>query len=357
MTETATPPADNWLEVLCSREFSGWLTNHRISLGLTTYQSGKLFLLGVRPDAQISVFERTFDRCMGLGIEPDGQRFWLSTRYQLWQFVNLLAPGVEFEGYDRLYLPKIGHTTGDIDIHDVVTEDTGRVVFCNTKFNCLATLHDRDSFIPLWKPKFISTMLPEDRCHLNGLTLENGKAAYVTAVSQSDVVDGWRDRRRDGGVVIDVRSGEIVVSGLSMPHSPRMHQGKLWLLNSGKGQFGYVDLKTGKFESIAFCAGYLRGMAFVGDYAVVGLSRPRHDKTFTGLALDDELARRDATAQCGLQVIDLKTGSVAHWARFEGVVAELYDVGIIPNAVRPRLVGFKSDEISRLVSPGAEGKL
>ena len=351
------PTAEPWLEVLCSRDFASWLSFQSAGLAVTTYQTGKLFLLGVKPDGQVSIFERTFDRCMGLGVDPGGERFWLSTRYQMWDFANLLTPGNEFEGYDRLFVPKVGYTTGDIDIHDVAIEDTGRVVFCATKFNCLATLHERDSFTPLWRPKFNSKLVAEDRCHLNGLTLEDGKAAYVSAVSRSDVADGWRDRRRDGGVVIDVRSGEVAASGLSMPHSPRMYRGQLWLLNSGTGHFGRVDVKTGAFEPITFCPGYLRGLAFVGDYAVVGLSKPRHEKTFTGLALDDELKARDAVAQCGLQVIDLRTGEVAHWARFEGMVTELYDVGILPGAKRPRVVGFKSDEISRLISPGSESEL
>ena len=113
------------------------------------------------------------------------------------------------------------------------------------------------------------------RCHLNGLALVDGEPAYVTAVSRSDVPSGWRERRQDGGCVIDVRSNEVILTGLSMPHSPRWYRGKLWLLNSGTGDFGYVDEKTGAFEPLAFCPGYLRGLAFHGDCAVVGLSLER----------------------------------------------------------------------------------
>ena len=101
--------------------------------------------------------------------------------------------------------------------------------------------------------------------------MKDGRAAYVTAVSRSDVVDGWRDHRVDGGIVIDVNTNAIVAEGLSMPHSPRWHQGRLWLLNSGTGEFGYVDLTAGRFVPVSFCAGYLRGLAFHGDFA---LSRP-----------------------------------------------------------------------------------
>ncbi|MEG4576841.1 DUF4915 domain-containing protein [Microcoleus sp. N3A4] len=64
---------------------------------------------------------------------------------------------------------------------------------------------------------------------------------YVTASSQWDVVDGWRDRRQNGGIVIDIESNDIIVRGLSMPHSPRWYRDKLWLLNLGRGELGYVD--------------------------------------------------------------------------------------------------------------------
>jgi uncharacterized protein (TIGR03032 family) len=192
----------------------------------------------------------------------------------------------------------------------------------------------------------------EDRCHLNGLAMENGRPRYVTAVGQTDVADGWRDRRQNGGCVIHVESNEIIVSGLSMPHSPRMYQGKLWLLNSGMGDFGYVDFATGKFEPVTFCPGYLRGLTFVQDYAVVGLSKPRHNKTFTGLALDEKLAAKDAEARCALQVIDLRTGDIVHWLRLEGVVAELYDVASLPGVRCPMALGFKSDEIRHMITIG-----
>ena len=192
-------------------------------------------------------------------------------------------------------------------------------MFVNTKFGCLATLNDRFSFTPLWKPPFLSKLAPEDRCHLNGLALENGAARYVTAVSASDVHDAWRDRRRDGGIVMSVPEGVVVAEGLSMPHSPRVHKGELWVLNSGRGEVGKIDRKTGQFQSVAFCPGYLRGLTFVGDYAVAGLSQPRHDKTFSGLPLDEELTRRNADSRCGLQVIDVRSGDIVHWLRSKGL--------------------------------------
>ena len=96
--------------------------------------------------------------------------------------------------------------------------------------------------------------------------------------------------------------------------------------------------------------GYLRGMAFSGNYAIVGLSGPRKDKTFSGLQLDSELLQRDAEAWCGLQVIELSTGNVIEWVRLNGMVTELYDVAILKDVIRPMVLGFKTTEIAQLVS-------
>lgn len=354
-TPSPASPAEPWLEVTCSRHFTGWLAEHHVSLACTTYQTGKLLLFGRKPDGDLAVFERNFSRCMGLW--GDGQTLWMSSLYQLWRLENMLRPGELYQGHDRLYVPKVGYTTGDVDIHDIVVESSGRIVFVATHFGCLATLNERYSFTPLWRPAFLSKLAAEDRCHLNGLALEDGRCRYVTAVSTSDVVDGWRDRRRDGGVVLEVPTSRVVAAGLSMPHSPRLHRGDLWLLNSGSGFLGKVGRGGGSFEPVTFCPGYLRGLAFVGDYAVVGLSRPRHDKTFGGLALDEELTRRGSEARCGLQVIDLRSGDVAHWVRMEGMVSELYDVVALPGVARPMAFGFKTEEIQRTVAIGDEGSL
>src|SRR5205809_1723028 len=342
MQGSLAPPANEpWLEVSCSRHFSAWMAENNVGLACTTYQTGKLLLFGRKKDGELAVFERTFNRCMGLWA--NGQTLWMNSLFQLWRLENVLRPGEVHQGHDRLYVPRVGYTTGDLDIHDIVIEASGRVVFVATGFNCLATLSERYSFTPLWRPSFISKMAAEDRCHLNGLAMDDGHCRYVTAVSTTDVVDGWRDRRRDGGVVMEVPTSQRIVEGLSMPHSPRLHKGELWVLNSGAGFLGRVDRARGRFEPMTFCPGYLRGLAFVGDYAVVGLSRPRHDKTFGGLALDEELARRGSEARCGLQVIDLRSGDVVHWVRLEGMVSELYDVVALPGVNRPMAFGFKTE--------------
>jgi uncharacterized protein (TIGR03032 family) len=354
-TDAIPPAGDSWLEVTGSLHFADWLAQQNLSLAFTTYQTGKLFLLGRHPTGQLAVFERTFNRCMGLWA--DGQTLWMSSQYQCWRFENALRPGVLHEGYDRVFVPRAGYTTGDLDIHDIAIDGQGRIIFVATTFGSLATLSERYSFRPLWRPPFLSKLVAEDRCHLNGLAMEDGRPRYVTVVSTSDVIDGWRDRRRDGGCVLEVPSGRIVLSGLSMPHSPRVHRGRLWLLNSGAGLLGSVDTAAEAFVPVTFCPGYLRGLAFVGDYAIVGLSRPRESKTFSGLALDEELVKRGTDARCGLQVIDLRTGTVAHWLRLEGMVTELYDVAVLPGVVRPMALGFKTDEIKRMIAIDEEASV
>lgn len=338
-----------------SRHFPAWLGRERVSLAFTTYQAGKVFFIGLGPDGRLSIFERTFPRCMGLWA--DGQRLWMSSLFQMWRFENGLGAGELHEGYDRMYVPRAAYTTGDLDIHDTAVDADGRVVFVSTLFSCLATLSPTRSFTPLWRPPFVSSLSPEDRCHLNGLAMVDGQPGFVTAVSRSDVADGWRDHRRDGGVVVDVRSGQVVAAGLSMPHSPRWHNGRLWLLNSGRGEFGYLDRDSGAFVPVAFVPGYARGLVFVGSTAIVGLSRPRDNRTFAGLDLDEQLANRHASAQCGLQLIDVETGTVTDWLKIDGVVNELYDVVALAGVVRPMALGLRSDEIQRLLTVDAGSPL
>lgn len=340
-------------EVTTSRQFTAWMAEQRVSLAFTTYQAGKFFLLGLQPDGRLDIFNRTFERCLGMGF--CGDTFWLSSLYQLWRFENLLETGQHHQGYDRLYVPQVAYTTGDLDIHDVAVDGSGRPVFVNTLFSCLATVSERYSFAPLWRPPFISRFAAEDRCHLNGLAMRDDEPRYVTAVSRSDVADGWREYRRDGGVVIETKTNEILVGGLSMPHSPRWHDDRLWLLDSGNGQLGYLDEANARFEPVTFIPGYGRGLAFSGDFAIVGSSEPRHNKTFSGLSLDELLAQKQAKPRCGLYVVDLKTGDIVHWLRIEGVVDELYDVAVLPDVRRPMAIGLQTDEIRRVLSVAPDG--
>lgn len=339
----------NRLAFTGSRQFISWLTEHQLSLSFSTYQAGKLFFVGLSHDQELSVFERTFARCMGIGLDPETQALWVANLYQIWRFENALKPGQNHQGYDRVYVPQVGFTTGDVDAHDIAVDQQGPI-FVNTLFSCLARPSERYSFEPCWQPPFISKLAAEDRCHLNGLAIRDQQPAYVTCVSQTDVNEGWREHRHAGGLVIDVQSNEIIAEGLSMPHSPRWYQGRLWVLNSGQGEFGYVDLETGRFEALAFCPGYLRGLSFHGDFAVVGLSKPRRNQNFEGLALQHKLESKNVKPRCGLQVINIKTGDIVHELRIEGVVEELYDVCVLADVIRPKAIGFVTEEIRHTLS-------
>lgn len=336
------------MQLTASRHFLSWLYESSASVAFTTYQTNRLFFIGLKPDGSLSTFERRFDRPMGL--HAAGDRLLMTARWQLWEFANALPAGDDYRGYDRLYVPRVGHTIGEVDAHDVARDGDGEILFVNTLYSCLAKLSDDHSFRPVWKPPFISRLAPEDRCHLNGLAMADGRPAYVTAISRSDTVSGWRDRRHAGGCVIDVEDDEMVLDTLSMPHAPRVYRDKLWVLNSGTGEIGYVDRRAGRFEPVAFCPGYIRGLAFHGDYAIVGLSKQRKEKAFSGLALDDRLRDKDSDARCGVWVIDLRTGNVVHWLQLEGVVIELYDVVVLPGTRRPMALGFQSDEIRRVLT-------
>jgi uncharacterized protein (TIGR03032 family) len=388
--------AQPWLNAIGSRYFLDWLAQQHCSLAFTTYQTGKLFLVGrksasgaVVPSGQadqaLSIFERTYNHCMGMWASPDGRTIWLSSRYQIWRLeqapanavpyvpakdtvpanetapdsgdVQQLPPAWVGRGYDFAYIPRVGYTTGHIDVHDLAIDDDGRLIFVNTMFGCLATFSERANFQPLWRPPFLSALVPEDRCHLNGLAMQGGRPAFVTVVSRSDVADGWRDKRHDGGCVLEVPTGETVCAGLSMPHSPRWYRDRLWVLNSGTGEFGHVDLAGGRFVPIAFCPGYLRGLTFHGDYAIATLSKPRH-VSFQGLELNERLAQKGAEPQCGLQIIDLRSGVITEWLRLDGtLVTELYDAVVLPGVRQPMAVGFKTNEIERLLLIDEEGEL
>lgn len=350
-TAPAASPSEAFV-LTTSRRFPEWLHGLGASLAFTTYQAGKLFLVGVKPDGRLSVFERTFPRCMGLGVSDDGRSLLLASHFQLIRFDNVVAAGATSGDHDAIYGPHATWITGDLDVHDVAFGPDNRPVFANTLFSCVAQSSDGHSFRELWRPTFVSRLAPEDRCHLNGIALDRGALRYVTLVARSDVADGWRDLRASGGVVLEAPGGGVVASGLSMPHSPRIHGGRLWLLNSGAGEFGFVDLAAGRFEPVAFCPGYARGLAIVGRYAIVGVSLPRENRTFQGLPLDAALKAKGAEPRCGLLVIDLETGDVVEWLRIEGVVRELYDVAALPGVRTPAAIGFMTDDIQRVISIG-----
>jgi protein O-GlcNAc transferase len=342
---THSNPAQPTVSMYGSEHLWQWLNQAQISLSFTTYQTNRLFLLGCNPSGRLAIHERLFDKPMGLYV--DGDKLIMTTRYQIWELENRLASQETHHQHDKLYIPSKSYTTGDLNLHDVVVDSDKNLLFINTDFSCLATIQPGYSFAPVWTPPFITKLAAEDKCHLNGLAMVEGQPTYVTACSSTDDAAGWRNHRTDGGVVMHIPSNEIITTGLSMPHSPRWYQGKLWLLNAGSGELGYLD--GDKFIPMTFCPGFVRGLAFHDHFAIVGLSKLR-SKTFGGLALETRLAAEGKTSHCGLMVIDLNTGEVVHWLHIDGVVEELFDVVVLPGVSQPQVVGFQGEEIERLVN-------
>ena len=354
MTDAQTPgeaPAKTpQVNYSLSAGLTARLARAGISLAFTSYQSGLLYCLG-RDQKGAHLHQAGFPKPMGLAVTDEGSLL-LSAGYHLFRLENVLEPEQRINHtFDACFVPREIHLTGQLDAHDIAATGAGELIFVNTRFNCLARPSRRHSFEVVWRPPFISALADEDRCHLNGLAMEQGEAAYVTAVSRSDTIDGWRDRRTDGGVVVDVRRNQVICEGLSMPHSPRLHQGELWVLNAGTGDLGVVAMKDGKgrFEPRVFCPGFLRGLAFHGNYAFVGLSKPRYQR-FEGLALDSRLKERDSEPWCGLQVIDLSSGACVDWFRIDGDVAEIYDIAVLPEFACPMTLSPNAPDAATLIT-------
>lgn len=136
-----------------------------------------------------------------------------------------------------------------------------------------------------------------------------------------------------------------------MRPSPRWFDGKLWVLNSGSGELGWINPDDKNFNPVAFFPGFLRGLAFHGNYAITTLSKPRHGR-FEGLELDNKLKEKDADAWCGIQIIDLNNRDVAQWLRFDGAITELFDVCALPGVKNPITLGPNSAEIRDFISFG-----
>jgi uncharacterized protein (TIGR03032 family) len=343
-----TPLDPSATQITVSRTFGSWLTSNHTSIAFTSYQTGQLFLVGVQAGGAVSFNQQNYVRAMGLC--SDGDRLFIGSLFQIWRLENMLRPGEKGNGqFDRVFIPREAHTTGDIDIHEMGVDRTGRLIFVNTKYSCLATIDPKHSFKPLWKPDFISKLVGEDRCHLNGLAMSDGVPRYVSAVSQTDTLAGWRARRVSGGVVIDVATNKVITDQLSMPHSPRLVDGKLYVLDSGRGQIVRIDPDTGAKEDVAFCPGFLRGMTIHNDHAIVTASQPR-DGTFKDLPLQGEISKRDGEAWCGVFIVNLRHGEIVEWIKLDGAVSELFDVAVIPGAACPMSLGPNTLEIENTIS-------
>ena len=272
---------------------------------------------------------------MGLAVRPN--RIAVGTAQGIWELHNVPAVAAKLEPadkYDACFLPRWGHVTGDIAIHEMAYAGK-ELWFVNTRFSCLCVSDGEHSFVPRWRPSFVSHIAPEDRCHLNGLGLVDGRPRYVTALGETDIAGGWRENKKTGGILVDVVTQEVVARGLSMPHSPRWHSGRLWVLDSGRGGLGYVDLESGRYESIIELPGFTRGLDFAGNLAFVGLSQVRESAVFSGIEITETLRPEDRN--CGVWVIDISSGRIVAFLQFDGDVHELFAVSLIHGVQFPEL--------------------
>ena len=313
--------------------FASILDAANCSLAVTTYQSGRLVL--VRRDGQkVNTHLRYFPSPMGVAVQ--GSKLALGTKTTVWEFWNQQAAAstIDPEGrIDACFMPRRGHTTGDIRIHDLAYDADGELWAVATRFSCLVTFDRENSFAPQWRPQFISGLSADDRCHLNGLAMVDGRPKYVTVLGMTDTPNGWRDDKAAGGAILDIDGGAPITVGLSMPHSPRWHNGKLWVLESGRGALCTVDTETGERETIAILPGFTRGLSFVGNIAFIGLSKVR-ETVFDGLPI----TQADTPRECGVWAVDTNTGAIVGYVRFEGSVTELFEVAVLPGMHWPELV-------------------
>lgn len=332
--------------------FPDILAQLNASIFVTTYQAGKLVIL--RGDGVVlNTHFRNLNKPMGLACE--GGKLAIGCSIDVWEFHNVPAVCQKLDdsddyptaeaNHDACFLPRRSHCTGDIQIHEMAWVDD-ELLFLNTAFSCIAKRSDENSFEPIWRPSFIRQYVPGDNCHLNGLAIRDGQVRYVTALGETDEPGAWRQNKRDGGILIDTDSGEIMTRGLSMPHSPRWYHDKLWLLESGDGTIGTIDLGTGKYESIAQFPGFTRGISFVGPLAFIGLSQVRESAVFSGIPLVERLEKAEERT-CGTWVLNIETGETLGFCRFEDGVQEIFAVEVLPGIRFPDLVNHDPEIVGQ----------
>jgi uncharacterized protein (TIGR03032 family) len=326
-----------------TRNFPALLQQLKASLLATTFQQQKLVVLRGDAHGLHSEFI-ALDKPMGLAA--DARRIVVGGRDRVYEFRNMptLVVGSESRAdHDALFLLRNIHVSGGIDIHEIAFAD--EECWCvNTRFSCLCTLDQRHSFVPRWRPRFITRYAPEDRCHLNGFAMEGGRPRFATALGESNTLEGWREFKRDGGIMLDVESGEIVARGLSMPHSPRIHGGRLWFLESGRGSLATMDPANGRVETVIKLPGYTRGLDLIGPLAFVGLSQLRKTNPFVDVPLTDENPDRSS----GIWVVNIETAKTVAFLRFSGSVEEIFAVQLLRGAARPSISAQDSEALETM---------
>lgn len=332
---TDSPPAEaTAVNFEHSTGLGSLLSGLGLSVAITTYQAGKLITVGTH-NSKVDIRFHHFEQAMGLARTPEGLA--VGTKRQIWFLDGSaeVAPRIPPAGtHDVALLARHAHFTGPIMGHEMA-QGEGGLWFVNTLFSCVCTLRSGFSFAPRWRPPFVSALAAEDRCHLNGLALADGRPRYATALGETDTPAGWRPGKVTGGCLIDIPANRVVLRGLSMPHSPRVHNGRVYFLHSGHGQVCRADAATGKTEPVADLPGYTRGFDLFGRYAFVGLSRIRETNVFGGMPI----AERRAELKCGLVIVELETGRPAATLVFHSGVEEVFEVKVLPGFRNPVVSG------------------
>ena len=333
-TDAASDPKTAPLRSLCTDNFAPLLEELGASVFITTYQAGKLVIL--RPqNGTLNTHFRSFNSPMGMARA--GDRLAIGSPGYIAEFRNMPAVGKKQEPVgqiDACFMPRANLVTGNIQVHEMAYDSDGVLWFANTRFSCLCTLDGIHSFVPRWQPPFVSQLAPEDRCHLNGLGMWEGRPRFVTALGMTDSAGGWRVNKRGGGVLLEVPSGKVIASGLSMPHSPRWYDNRLWVLESGKGTLSTVDPKTGVTTAIATLPGFTRGLDFCGPLAFIGLSQVRETSVFSGLPITETTEKR----KTGVWVVNIHTGNTIAFVEFEDALQEIFAVQVMAGMRNPDLI-------------------
>jgi uncharacterized protein (TIGR03032 family) len=306
---------------------------------LSTYQACKVIFISAPEKDKLIQLPRTFDNAMG--VAQDDNRLAVACKNEVVVLRNSPSLArhypVKPATYDALYLPRALYYTGQLALHDM-NFLSNKLVAINTLFSCISEIDEEYSFKTIWKPPFISRLEPEDRCHLNGMALHNGTIKYVTALGNTNTKQGWRENKLKGGIIIDVPSGEAALSGLSMPHSPRIYDNRLYFLQSARGELLKADPEKGKAEVIVKLGSFARGMAKAGDYLFIGVSAMRHtDGVFADLPIA-------GSSFAGIVVVNLPQGRISGQIVYKTNVDEIYDVKIIPGFKRPNILNPERKE-------------
>lgn len=323
-----------------STNLPAFFQQNKFSLAISTYQAQRV-IVAFAHDGKISMRNRVIPRPMGLAA--DLRRMAVCSKNQIWIF-NAQKELRDLKGnklpFDLIYVPHRSFVTGDVLAHEICWYGE-QLIFVNTRFSCLSTLGPNSSFVPLWQPPFISELAPEDRCHLNGIALSQQGPRFASALGETNTAQGWRENKASGGILIDIQTGKILVRGLSMPHSPRIYQNRLFMLESGKGELIACDPTSGQKKTFAKLPGFLRGLAFMGPFAFCGLCKIRESAMFGGLPIEKDHQQ----LECGIWIVDLRSGESVGFIRFEKGIEELFDISVLPGVSAPEIVGFEEDTL------------